>query len=103
MGLGLRYKNEEQIFQEQYTEPPYLFVVGHLLYPLREFQHLPQVYISDSFRRSQHKKYGLGRYEIQFWRDRAFQPSPHLTKAHKIKRPVDFTIPGGNRRLFHSL
>ena len=24
MGLGLRYKNEEQIFQEQYTEPPYL-------------------------------------------------------------------------------
>ena len=59
--------------------------------------------ISDSFRRSQHKKYGLGRYEIQFWRDRAFQPSPHLTKAHKIKRPVDFTIPGGNRRLFHSL
>ena len=54
-------------------------------------------------RRSQHKKYGLGRYEIQFWRDRAFQPSPHLTKAHKIKRPVDFTIPGGNRRLFHSL
>ena len=30
-----------------------------------------------------------------------FNP-PHLTKAHKnkIKRPVDFTIPGGNRRLF---
>ena len=24
MGLGLRYKNEEQIFQEQYIEPPYL-------------------------------------------------------------------------------